>query len=263
MIIDSHLHISITAGEKNFNKVKDRLVAEMKNNGIDKAIIIPDNLHNTSCADLDTVEKLIKDDEKFLMIATLRVEEVNAKNIEKIEQLFLKKKAVGFKIFPGHDPVYPTDKRWLPIINLCTKYNFPLIIHTGINLDNKTVAKYNDPKYIKQIAKKNPELKIIVCHYFWPELQYCFDTLKNFRNIYFDTSALAIQEVIEASNGIDEIKKILIATIRNRKNSLIFGTDWPMGDIKKHKDLLDSLEINEETKQKVFWENAQKIFVKK
>lgn len=261
MIIDSHLHLSITAGEKNFAEAKDRLVAEMKKNKIGEAIIIPDNLHNGLCADLGTIEKLVKNDKRFLMVATLKAEEVNKKNIGKIEQLFENKKAIGFKIFPGHDPVYPTDERWLPIINLCIKYKFPLMIHTGINIGKKNVAKYNDPKYIAEIARENPKLKIIVCHYFWPELEYCLNTLKNFGNVYFDTSALAIKEVIEASGGIEKIQEVLTQTIKNRGDSLIFGTDWPIGNIKKHKELINSLDLNGKTKQKIFSENAKKLFL--
>lgn len=260
MIIDSHLHLSITSGEKDFTEVKDKLLKEMDENEIDKAIVIPDNLHNSLCSDLDTTEKLIKDNQRFLMVATLKIDEINRDNLEKVEHLFAEKKAIGFKIFPGHDPVYPTDEEWLPVINLCVGYNFPLIIHTGINVGNKEVAKYNDPKYIVQLAKENPRLKIIICHYFWPKLEYCFETVKNFTNIYFDTSALADEDVIKECGGIEKIKEILEKTMKNRQDSLIFGTDWPIGNIKKHKDLIESLNVSQNQKEMIFSDNAISVF---
>jgi len=80
------------------------------------------------------------------MIATFKIDQIDSGNLKKLEKLFLKKQAFGFKIFPGHDPVYPTDRRWLPVFRLCQRYNLPLIVHTGINSGNRLVAKYNDPK---------------------------------------------------------------------------------------------------------------------
>ena len=152
----------------------------------------------------------------------------------------------GFKIFPGHDPVYPTDRRWLPVYQLCIKYNLPLIIHTGINTNNRKCAVYNDPKHIVKVARTHPELKIIIAHYFWPELDYCFSITNDFHSIYFDISGLADPEVVDASGGIERVKAILVKTIRRRVDSLIFGTDWPMCDVKKHIDLIDSLNLTQE-----------------
>jgi len=191
MIIDAHAHLSITQKEKNFQEVKKKLISEMKNNGVDMAIVIPDNLHDTSCADLGILKNVLGKDKKFLTVATLRASEVNGENLKKIERSFKSRKAVGFKIFPGHDPIYPTDRRWLPVIKLCEKYKMPFIIHTGINLNDKKAAKYNDPKYIAQIAQQHPNLNIIPCHYFWPQLEYCFKKTINHKNIFFDTSGLA------------------------------------------------------------------------
>ncbi len=260
MIIDSHLHISITDKSKTFAMAKKELLSEMKKNKVNKAIVIPDNVKNPFCADFNTVYRLIKNDFRFLIIATLKIESINKNNIKKIEKLFKSKKAVGFKIFPGHDPIYPTDKRWFPIYKLCEKYNVPLIIHTGINSNNKAVAKFNDPKHIIKIAKKFSNLKIIIAHYFWPKLDYCFKKTNGFNNIYFDLSGLADDEVVKESGGIKKIRQILIKTLRRKFDSLLFATDWPMCDIAKHIKLVNSLPISEKEKNDIFFKNTQKIF---
>ncbi len=260
MIIDSHVHISIIKEEDNFELVKQTLLKKMKENKIDKAIIIPDNVTNPRCADLDAVIELIKNEPKLSLIATLKIDQINIVNLKKLEKLFQKKQALGFKIFPGHDPVYPTDKRWIPVFKLCQKYNQPLIIHTGINSGNWLVAKYNDPKHIIKIAKNFKKLKIIIAHYFWPKLDYCFKTTNGFDNIYFDTSALADSEVIKESGGIKKIKNILTKTIRRRANSVLFGSDWPIGDLKKHIGLINSLPISKSKKQNIFSSNAMFLF---
>ncbi|OGY44611.1 MAG: hypothetical protein A3J62_00855 [Candidatus Buchananbacteria bacterium RIFCSPHIGHO2_02_FULL_38_8] len=260
MIIDSHIHISKTSKVGSFDLVKTKLLKEMGLNGITKALVIPDNVPNPQCADLEAVIKLIKNEPKLSMVATLKIEQINKESLKKIEGLFLKKQALGFKIFPGHDPVYPTDKKWLPIFGLCLKYGLPLIIHTGINSNNKSVAKYNDPKHIIKVAKNFKNLNIIIAHYFWPRLDYCFKMTEGFKNIYFDTSALADPEVVSKSDGIKKIREILTKTIKRRVNSVLFGTDWPMCQIKPHIKLINSLPLNQMEKDNIFYRNFLSIF---
>ncbi|MFH1825408.1 MAG: amidohydrolase family protein [Candidatus Firestonebacteria bacterium] len=232
----------------------------MKKNGVNYSIVIPDNLHDSTCADVKTIIELIKNQTRLYMVGTLKITEINKQSLKKIEELFKEKTIRGFKIFPGHDPIYPSDKRWFPVYNLCQKYNFPLIIHTGININNAKCAKYNDPKYIIKIAKLYPKLKIIIAHYFWPKLDYCFSITNGIDNIYFDTSGLADPEVTNASGGIKKIKEILTKTIRRRNESVLFGTDWPMCNVKKHIDLINSLYVTQEEKQKIFYGNSLRIF---
>ena len=259
MIIDSHLHLSITDKEKSFDDVKKRLILEMDKNSVDYCIIIPDNVSGTNCADMNKVYETISDDYRFFMMATLRIEEVKNKTGE-IENLFKNGKVVGFKIFPGHDPVYPIDKRWDPIYSLCEKYNIPLVIHTGINSNNSNVAKYNDPKYAVKIAQKYRKLKIVIAHYFWPNLDYCYEITNKVNNIYFDTSAMADQEIIEKSGGIEKIKKIILKTIKRNPESIVFGTDWPITKISDHIDLINSLPISKVEKENILYKNSVNLY---
>lgn len=259
MIVDSHTHISYTEKKKDFSKIKKELLFNMEKNGVYFSLVIPDNVSNTNCADLKTVIELTKNEDKLLTIGTLEVNEVSDK-FKEIDNLFSKDLIKGFKIFPGHDPIYPTDKRWYPIYKLCMKYDFPLIIHTGINTGDKKCAKYNNPEYIIKIAKMYPKLKIIIAHYFWPKLDYCFLITNGFDNIYFDTSGLADREVINISGGIKKIREVLVKTVKRRADSVLFGTDWPMCSVKKHIDLVNSLDISKEEKDNVFYNNSFKVF---
>lgn len=262
MIIDSHTHLSYL--DKNKSKklslVKNELILNMKKNKIFCSLVIPDNVPNPQCADLDNLLILIKNDNRLKAIGTLKITAINKINLQKIARLFKHDIIYGFKIFPGHDPIYPTDKRWQPIYHLCLKYNRPLIIHTGVNTNNTQCAKYNDPKHILEVAKNFPQLKIIIAHYFYPRLNYCFKITSGFNNIYFDTSGLADKEVLIACGGRNKIKNILIKTIKRNKSSVIFGTDWPMCDIKQHLNLIKSLAITAAEKEMIFYRNAKTCF---
>jgi predicted TIM-barrel fold metal-dependent hydrolase len=83
---------------------------------------------------------------------------------------------------------------------------------------------------------------------------------EGFDNIYFDTSALADQEIIKESGGIKKIREILTKTILRKPDSVLFGTDWPIGNIEKHINLINSLPISKSEKENIFSKNAIKLF---
>jgi predicted TIM-barrel fold metal-dependent hydrolase len=91
----------------------------------------------------------------------------------------------------------------------------PIVIHTGASSKKPEAAKYNDPKHIVKVAKRFPTLKIVIAHYFWPKVEYCHELTKPYANIYFDTSGLADDEVIEET-GLDKIRKVLTLTVEQR-----------------------------------------------
>ncbi|MFZ3073837.1 MAG: amidohydrolase family protein [Minisyncoccales bacterium] len=160
----------------------------------------------------------------------------------------------------GHDPYYPTDDRCLPYYELCQKMDVPVLFHTGENSGDRECAKWNDPKYIVQAAAKYPNFKIIITHYYWPKLDYCYEVTKNIPNIYFELAALADEEVVEKSGGMEKIKEILKKTISDRPGNVIFGTDWPMCKIERHIELVKSLELGKDAKEKIFWENSMNVY---
>ena len=259
MIIDAHLHLPVVKRGSTFEKSKKKLLSDMKKNKIDYAIMIPDNLHGSTIGDLDISLRLIESEKKIFLLGTIDIRTDGKEWISKLDSLFKKGKIKGIKIFPGHDPIYPTDKRLIPVYRLCIKNNYPIVIHTGWNSNHPEVAKYNDPKHIIKIAKKFPRLKIIISHYFWPKVEYCYKITKDFKNIYFDTSALADKEVIEKT-GLDKIKKVLEHSIKDNPERILFGTDYAMCDIKNHINLINSLNISQKEKENVFWRNTNILF---
>jgi hypothetical protein len=169
--------------------------------------------------------------------------------------LFRTQRIVAIKIFPGHEPIYPTDKRLTPVYELCVKHDLPIVIHTG----GRKQGKYNDPKFIVKIADRYPELKIVIAHYFFPKVEYCHEITRPYENIYFDTSGLADDEVI-AVTGLQKIRDTLALTARERPSGVVFGTDYAGCSIKKHMTLIESLELSRELKEMIFSKNSIRLF---
>jgi len=171
MRIDAHVHISIFQDNaKNLEESFVLLKKNMVDNQIDYVIVIPDNVKNSpQIADLEMAQKLIRGDEKFFLLGSPQIIQRGASEITKYTKLIKNGIIKGIKLFPGHDPYYPTDERCLPYYKLCEELRVPVLFHTGANSNDSECAKWNDPKYIVEIARKYSGLKIIIAHYYWPK----------------------------------------------------------------------------------------------
>lgn len=136
----------------------------------------------------------------------------------------------------------------------------PVVFHTGENVGHPEVSQYNDPKHIVEIAKKYPKLSVVITHYFWPKIEYCYEVTKNTPNIYFELAGTADKEVLKKSGGVEKMRKILEMTVRDRPDKVIFGSDWPLCMIQDHIQLVKSLNIPIEHKENIFWRNAVKLY---
>lgn len=262
MIIDSHVHISLyNSNAKNLREAFALFLGEMEENDLSAAIIIPDNIENSEgIADLESAIELIGARRNLFLLGSPQIIQRGSGELNKYKELLEEGKIKGIKFFPGHDPYCPTDDRCLPYYELCQKMDVPVLFHTGENSGDRECSKWNDPKYIVQTAEDYPNLKVIITHYYWPKLDYCYEITKNISNIYFELAALADEEVVEKSGGMKKIKEILKKTISDRPNNIIFGTDWPMCQIGKHIGLVKSLELGKDMEEKIFWKNSSNTY---
>jgi len=261
MIIDAHLHLSyLDKNTKDFLDVKNDLTISMKNNSIDYAVVIPDNVPNLQCADTPTLLNIVQNEKRFFMMGTVNVFQDIDKQINSLRQLLLSKKICGIKLFPGHNPFYLTDERCKPVYELCEKHNIPVVIHTGASSKNKECAKYNDPKDIVKIVNDYKKLKVVITHFFFPEMEYCYNLTKDFQNIYYDTSAMADTEVIEESGGWDKVVDVLRRTALLKPDNILFGTDWPMCSVGEHTKLIKALKLDKNSEEKIFFKNAINLY---
>lgn len=262
MIIDAHIHLSTYQGHgKSLQECLDILLAEMKKNNVSYAIVIPDNIEtDPKIADLEVATKLIKQTDNLFLLGSPQIIQRGNSEVSKYEKLLAKGVIKGIKLFPGHDPYFPTDERCLPYYEMCQRLDVPVVFHTGENSHNPGVAKYNDPKYIVEIAMRYPRLKVIITHYFWSKIDYCYEVTKDVPNIYFELAGTADDEVLEKSGGMEKMKAVLLKTINDRPNQVIFGTDWPMCSIEKHIALVNSLNLPENIREDVFSNNAIRVY---
>lgn len=259
MKIDCHLHLPVKEELTSFAAKKEYLLKELRANNIDYGIVIPDNLEESSIGNLKQCIDLFKYEKSIFLMASPNILNEPISNIHEFDSLLRNSEVVALKIFPGHDEHFPNDIRLIPFIELCLKHNAPFVIHTGWNSGNPRAAKWNDPKYIVELAGKYNQLQIIISHYFWPDIEYCYKITRGYKNIHFDTSGLADDEV-EIATGKDKIKEILEKTIADNPKSLLFGSDYGSCALAPHISLIERLNISREAKEQIYSKNAIDLF---
>ncbi len=259
MKIDCHLHLPVRDNLISLEARKNYLLRELQDQHIDYGIVIPDNIQKSPIGNLLQCLDLFRDERRIFLMAAVNIMGEATLSLDEFALLAEKHKIVGLKIFPGHDEHYPNDIRLSPFLDLCCRCDMPFVVHTGWNSNQPSASKWNDPKYIVEVASQYPALKIIICHYFWPKLEYCYEVTRGYPNIYFDTSGLADKE-IEDATGKTVIKNILERTITDNSGSVVLGSDFGMCDIASHLRLIDSLSISDGLKEAIYSGNAIDLF---
>jgi uncharacterized protein len=259
MIIDAHLHLPAASEARTHVQAKELLLEDLRRDRVDYAILIPDNVPDSPIGDVPTCLELLRDASEIFLLGTIDIQSQGPGWLEELERLISWRHLVGMKIFPGHDPIYPTDPRLAPVYELCQARAVPVVIHTGWNSGHPEVARYNDPKYIVQVAERYPALKIVIAHLFWPEVDYCYELTHECSTISYDTSGLADEEVI-AATGRARIEAVLLKLLQESPKRIVFGSDYAMCNRLAHLEMVNDLPISVEVRDGILWKNAVELF---
>ena len=260
MIIDAHCHVypdkiaeKASGATGNFYSLNmafdgkvDTMLRAGEKAGIDKFII----------QSVATTPKQVKSINEFIAatvkeylgrtygLGTLHPDsEDMAGDVEHLVSLGLK----GVKLHPDIQGFKLDDYRCLKIYELCEKFSLPVLIHTG---DSR--YDYSNPNRLIPILDIYDRLTVIGAHFGgWSMWEEATELLAGRKNFYVDCSssfyALDDETIVKLirAYGIDNV---------------VFGTDYPMWDMKSEVDRLSALPLSDEEKEKIFWKNAVRIY---
>lgn len=174
-----------------------------------------------------------------------------------INKLVKEKKISALKIHSRIQEIHKNDYPYL-----CERLeelnpNIPIIIdafYFGDELDFQPSLSS-----IIQIAKRFPNVPVIVAHCGGIHVLRYFYHLKNIANVFFDLS-LSLAYLKATSVFLDFKNLIRYASIEK----LIFGTDYPWIDAKKQKlsfdEIADELSISNKDREKILYSNSLRLF---
>lgn len=249
MIIDTHVHLPVIEGCNSLQQQREKLLQELKKNQVSRCIVISDSCLESTIGSMDECVDLFRETDNVYVVGGISPFFEFKRQLLKLENYLDKKLVVGIKLFTGHEAFYLTDERLKEVYELAMQYNVPVLFHSG--WDN---SQYSDAVLVAEVARKYPNLKLVCCHCFYPEIEKC-QLLVKYSNVYFDISSIADDVTILADIEVKTKKLIEVAPER-----VLFGSDYAGCSQKEHVQFVRKLELSEEVETKVFVENAMQVY---
>jgi len=162
------------------------------------------------------------------------------------------------KIHPPHQLFSPNAYRgelWQlsEIYRECEERGVPVMFHTGTSVFPKARNVFADPMPVDDVAIDFPRLKIILAHAGRPLYgETALFLARRHPNLYVDLSGIPPKALPRYFPRVAQIA-----------DKVLWGTDWPSPGVSSPKRNIDefrSLALGEEVEQKIFWDNATKLF---
>jgi hypothetical protein len=126
----------------------------------------------------------------------------------------------GVKLGPIYAGFDPTDPAMDPLYAACSRHNLPVLIHMGTSFVRFGPLEWSRPILIDAIARKFPDLKIIIAHLGHPWEGETIAVLRKHPNVYSDVSALHYRPW-------QLYHSLMLAQEYGALHKLLFGSDYP------------------------------------
>ena len=157
----------------------------------------------------------------------------------------------GIKMHPDYQGFVLDDKNIMyPIFERARDLGLIVLFHAGLDpgFMDKNRASIDA---IKNVARDFKGLKFVAAHFGGLfEAHRVQDELAGKVEIYLDTSC---------SVGFVEPETATKIINRHGAQNILFGSDCPWGDPKKHFEFIDSLKLTDNQKELIFYTNAKKL----
>lgn len=252
-VIDAHTHNHFTGKPEPTSKIPDTLdqyLKEMKDLGIVGAVVHTGE-HQEGYQNLDQYN---------VIHCAGTGADVDVKAIESGLKSGIYR---CIKIYLGYVHQWAYDKKYEPAYQLAEKYHVPVVFHTGDTYSVQGKLKFSDPLTIDEVAVDHPKVHFVIAHCGNPWIESAAEVAYKNPNVYLDGSALEIGiiEKLPKKEIMDYIVKPLawIQGYVEDPTKLMYGTDWPLSDMKGYLAVFKQAVPKKYWKQ-VFYENATKVF---
>ena len=179
----------------------------------------------------------------FTGLGTLHPESESLEaEVEEIIALGLK----GVKLHPDIQQFRIDDPRMMKIYELC-EGKLPILLHTG---DSR--FDYSNPNRVKPVLDTFKNLTVVGAHLGgWSVWDEAVKVLPAYENFYVDCSSSLY--TLSSEKATELIKAY-------GTDRVLFGTDYPMWDTQTEKDSFMKLDLTEEEREDILYNNAARIF---
>lgn len=158
----------------------------------------------------------------------------------------------GVNMGPWIHKMLANDKRYYPIYTKAAELGIPVVLHTSSHFDPTTTMETGNPVYLDEVAIHFPELKLIASHAGWPWILQMVAVAWRHPNVYLELSGISPRYLHP------ELVRYFDTPILQDK--VLFGTDYPLYSFQRGVQEFLELPLKEETREKILWKNANRLF---
>jgi predicted TIM-barrel fold metal-dependent hydrolase len=164
----------------------------------------------------------------------------------------------GLKLHPSHQEITPNSYRngtpaLAHVYERAQFHRLPIMIHTGTSIFPGARNAHAQPMLCDDICIDYPDLTVILAHGGRPLwMEEAFFLVRRHKNMHMDISGIPPQKLMEYFPRIEDIA-----------GKVLWGTDWPgpgVPEIKGNQEKFLALPLREETKRKILYDNAARLF---
>jgi predicted TIM-barrel fold metal-dependent hydrolase len=180
-------------------------------------------------------------------------------------------KIVALKAYLGYLHFGPEHSAYRPYYELASKYDLPVIVHTGDNWSTKAKVKYAHPLRMDEVAVDHDKVRFVLAHFGNPWLMDAAEVVFKNPNVYAELSGLfvgsdrEIHDLLSAARMPDSAPGLAISDLRKAiyyvgdSTKFLYGSDWPLAPMGSYRRLIESI-IPKEHHRQVFRTNAERVF---
>ncbi len=159
---------------------------------------------------------------------------------------------IGLRVIPWLWEAPPTDRRYYPLYAACVELGIPFCTQVGHTGPMRPSETGRPIPYIDQVAIDFPELVIVGGHIGYPWTEEMVAVARKHENVYIDTSAYTTKRYPP------ELVRYMQS--RGGRRKILFGSNYPMIAPNVALEEIDSLGLDEETRELFLEGNARRVF---
>ncbi|NKB68777.1 MAG: amidohydrolase family protein [Candidatus Latescibacteria bacterium] len=130
----------------------------------------------------------------------------------------------GIKLLSMYAGFFPHDERLDPLWEYATQHHLPVLLHTGTTFVSQAPLECTLPRHIDAVARRFPQVKIIMAHLGHPYEGECVVVIRKHPNVYADVSALHYRP-------FQFYHSLMLVQEYGVWDKLLFGSDYPFTTI--------------------------------
>ena len=261
VIIDCHVHLyGFAEGDPaTLAERRDRLLATMAANGIDRAVLLTSHFADDDPSAEETLEA-IGDDPRFAVVAGVDCRGGVPANLDRLGGLLRERRIRGLKLYPGYQPFSPADVALHPVYALAGEHGVPVMIHTGDTFYPDARLKHTHPLLVDEVAAAFRDVTLVLCHAGNPWFADAMAVLYKNQNVMADVSGLTLGAFQPRYAELMRTRLGEVIAYLDGPDKLMFGTDWPISDVGGYLAFVESLPMTGPEREGMMWRNADRIF---